>query len=249
MRLEALLVLTLAAAFAPAPARAGALEELCRQDGKACPHPEGFVHPAGWIVDGNCLEGRGVTAAEFRASLDKAARMFSTSRHVSEGGCLADYNPAWAQRLTQFLQSTPIRITCPAYDPTSRRYLEYEADTGGGPGGTIRIRNIASCLAEGGTGLAGAIFHETLHAAHADNLPLERHNLAGELPQYVFVTDRVYGTEALCFFGGDPATKKRVNLLQCRAALNYDNDHPDRALCSGFSTEFYDTVPIGFLKH
>jgi hypothetical protein len=223
---------------------------LCRQDGgKPCPPPAGFVHPAGWIVDGNCLEGRGVAAAEFRAALDKAARMFSTSLHVSDGGCLADYNPAWAARLTKFLKTAPVRITCPSYDPASRRYLEYVPDTGGGAGGTIRIRNIASCLAEGGTGLAGAIFHESLHAFGADNLPLEQHNQAGELPQYIFVTDRVYGTEALCFFGGDPATRKKVNVLQCRAAVNYDNDHPDRALCSGFSAAFYDTVPIGFLKH
>ncbi|MFI5361716.1 MAG: hypothetical protein ACHQ49_07080 [Elusimicrobiota bacterium] len=223
------LILTAALALAPAASLA-----------------EDFVHPAGWIVDGNCLDGRVVTAAKFRSALDEAARKFSPTTRVSEGGCLADYNPGWAKKLSEFLKSNPIRIACPEQDSTSRRFFEYERVPGSG--GVLRIRNIASALAEGGTGLAGAIFHESLHAYGADNLPLEQHNQAGELPQYVFVTDRVYGTEALCFFGGDPATKKKVNVLQCRAAVNYDNDRPDQSLCSGFNTAFYDTVPIGLLK-
>ncbi|HXS99082.1 MAG TPA: hypothetical protein VN915_00235, partial [Elusimicrobiota bacterium] len=86
------------------------------------------------------------------------------------------------------------------------------------------------------------------HAVGADNLPLEKHNAAWELPQFVFVTDRVYGTEALCFLGVAPETRKQVNILQCKAAVNYENDHPDRALCSGFNTVFYDTVPPGTSK-
>ena len=166
---------------------------------------------------------------------------------MTSGGCLADYNPQWARELTNFLHANPVRISCPAFDPASRPCAEQGKIAGSG--GEIRILNIGPCLAEGGTGLAGTLFHETLHAAGADNLPVVEHNKAGELPQYVFVTDRVYGTEALCFLGAGPDRRKKVNLLQCRAAVNYQNERPDRLLCSGFGTEFYDTVPPGFLKH
>jgi hypothetical protein len=246
MRFSCLLLL--AAALLPAPARASAIGDLCRQNGGSdCEKPRGYVHPAGWIVDGSCLQDARFTPAQLRAALDEAARKFSPKVPVSAGGCLADYNPAWAKELTDFLHTTPVRISCPAYDPAGRPCADEGASPGFGP--EIHIRNAGPCLAEGGTGLAGLLFHETLHAAGADNLPLERHNKAGELPQYAFVTDRIYGTEALCFLGVDPAKRKQVNILQCRAAVNYENDHPDRALCSGFSTEFYDTIPPGFLKH
>lgn len=238
----------LAVSLAPGKARAGALGELCRQaGGDGCDRPRGYVHPAGWIVDESCLQDRRFTAAQFRAALDAAARKFSPKIAVSDGGCLADYNPAWARELTSFLHANPVRISCPAFDPASRPC----ADQGKveGTGGEIRILNAGPCLADVGTGLAGLIFHETLHADGADNLPLEQHNKAGELAQYVFVTDRVYGTEALCFLGVNPARRKEVNILQCRAAVNYENERPDRALCSGFGTQFYDTIPIGLLKH
>ena len=246
MRLASLILL--AAVLAPAAARAGALDELCRQSGGAdCERPRGYVHPAGWIVDGSCLQDRRFTPAQLRAALDSAARKFSPKISVAEGGCLADYNPAWAQELTTFLHANPVRITCPSYDPASRPCADQSKVAGSG--GDIRILNAGPCLAEDGTGLSGLIFHETLHAAGADSLPVEQHNKAGELPQYVFVTDRVYGTEALCYLGTNPARRKQVNILQCRSAVNYENERPDRALCSGFGTDFYDTIPIGFLKH
>jgi hypothetical protein len=246
--MKAATMLLLAAAFAPCSARAGTLNELCRQAGGAdCERPRGYVHPAGWIVDGSCLQDQRFTAAQFRAALDEAARKFSPDIPVSNGGCLADYNPAWARKLTSFLHSNPVSISCPSYDPAGRPCADQSRAEGSG--GAIRILNIGPCMTEGGTGLAGTLFHETLHAAGADNLPVEQHNQAGELAQYVFVTDRVYGTEALCFIGVDPARRKKVSLLQCRAAVNYENERPDRALCAGFGTEFYDTIPIGFLKH
>jgi hypothetical protein len=240
--------LLLILAFAAASARAGALGDLCRQSGGAdCDAPRGYVHAAGWIVDGNCLRDKRFTPAQFRAALDEAARKFSPNVPVSKGGCLADYNPAWAKEITTFLHANPVRITCPAYDPKSRPCADHTKMEGSG--GEIRVLNAGPCLAEEGTGLAGLIFHETLHADGADNLTLEQHNKAGELPQYVFVTDRVYGTEALCFLGTSPARREYVNILQCRAAVNYERERPDRELCSGFNTVFYDTVPPGFLKH
>jgi|GEM_PF-6978856 len=246
MRLASLLLLACFAA--PVAARAGALDELCRQAGGTdCDRPRGYAHPAGWIVDGSCLADRRFTAAQFRAALDEAARKLSPKISVSNGGCLADYNPGWARELTDFLRKNPVRVSCPAFDPASRPCADQQKIPGSG--GDIRILNVGPCLAEGGTGLSGVLFHETLHAAGADNLPLEQHNQGGDLPQYVFVTDRVYGTEALCYLGVDPARRKQVNLLQCRAAVNYGNDRPDRALCSGFNTSFYDTIPPGFLKH
>jgi hypothetical protein len=242
------LVYLLAAALAPATARAGALSELCRQAGGSdCDRPRGYVHPAGWIVDGSCLQDKRFTAAQLRAALDEAALKFSPDIPVSNGGCLSDYNPSWARELTAFLHANPVRITCPSYDPASRPCADQSKAEGSG--GEIRILNAGPCLDDVGTGLAGLIFHETLHADGADSLPLEKHNQAGELPQYVFVTDRVYGTEALCFYGVNPARRKEVNILQCRTAVNYQNERPDRALCSGFGTQFYDTIPIGLLKH
>jgi hypothetical protein len=235
-------------ALLPALARAQALTELCRRSGVAdCDAPRGFVHPAGWIVDGSCLGDKRFTAAQFRAALDSAARKFSPNVPVSKGGCLADYNPSWAKEIATFLHANPIHITCPAYDPTAKVCADHRKIDGSG--GEVRILNVGPCMDEKGTGLAGTLFHETLHAAGADNLPLEKHNNAGDLPQYVFVTDRVYGTEALCFLGVAPETRARVNILQCRAAVNFENEHPDRALCSGFSAVFYDTIPPGFLKH
>lgn len=242
------IALLLAAGPLPSSAGAQVLKELCRQAGGAdCDAPRGYVHPAGWIVDASCLRDKRFTAAQLRAALDAAARKFSPSVPVSKGGCLADYNPQWAKELTAFLHANPVRITCPAYDPKTRTCADHRKVEGSG--GEMRILNVGPCLDEKGTGLAGTLFHETLHAAGADSLPLEQHNKAGELPQYVFVTDRVYGTEALCFLGVKPETREMVNILQCRTAVNYENERPDRALCSGFNTVFYDTVPPGFLKH
>lgn len=239
--------LFLALAFAAVSAHAGALGELCRQsEGADCDAPRDFIHPAGWIVDASCLQDKRFTAAEFRAALDEAARKFSPGVPVSKGGCLADYNPSWAKEIVTFLHADPVRITCPSYDPKSHFCADHMKIDGSG--GLIRILNIGPCLDEKGTGLAGTLFHETLHAVGADNLPLEKHNAAWDLPQYVFVTDRVYGTEALCFLGTKPETRKLVNVLQCHAAVNYENERPDRALCSGFNTVFYDTVPPGTSK-
>jgi hypothetical protein len=244
MRIAALL---LAVALAPALARAGALGDLCRQSGGAdCDAPRDYVHPAGWIVDASCLRDKRFTAAQFRAALDAAARKFSPTLPVSSGACLSEYNPQWAREITAFLHANPVRISCPAYDPKSRFCADHMKIEGSG--GLMRILNIGLCMEEKGTGLAGTLFHETLHAVGADNLPLEKHNAAYDLPQFEFVTDRVYGTEALCFLGTAPETRKKVNLLQCRAAVDYENDRPDHALCSGFNTVFYDTVPPGTSK-
>jgi len=222
-----LAALALAAA---APARAGA-----------------YRHPAGWIVDESCLADKRFTPAQFKRALDAAARKMSPDVPVAQGGCLSEYNPAWARELAGFVKAKTVLIICPAYDETSRTCASHEK-TDDGTGGVVRLRNVAACLAEGGTGLAGVLFHETLHADGADNFPLEKHNKAGELPQYEFVSDRVYGTEALCFLGVEPATRKQVNLLQCRAAVNYMADGSPRHRCEGFNLSFYDTVP-GFLKH
>lgn len=207
-----------------------------------------YAHPAGWIVDERCLRDERFTPAQLRAALDLAARKMSPTAPVAEGGCLSEYNPRWAAELTEFLKTKTVTILCPAFDPAARKCASHEA-TGDGTGGIVRLLNVKPCMAEEGTGLSGTLFHETLHAAGADNLPLEQHNQAGELPQYVFVTDRVYGTEALCYLGVDPAKRKMVNLLQCRAAVNYESDGSPRHRCEGFGMQFYDSIPPGFLKH
>jgi hypothetical protein len=149
-RMKGALLLILA--FAAASARAGALGDLCRQSGGAdCDAPRGYVHAAGWIVDGNCLRDKRFTPAQFRAALDEAARKFSPNVPVSKGGCLADYNPAWAKEITTFLHANPVRITCPAYDPKSRPCADHTKMEGSG--GEIRVLNAGPCLAEEGTGL------------------------------------------------------------------------------------------------
>jgi hypothetical protein len=259
--MRAPLLLSLLFAALPAAARASALGELCANAGaESCPRgkprsspslePGAFFPDAGgWLVEGRCLKDKRFSAAELRSALAAAARKLSPGVPVSAGGCLSLYNPGWARDVGALLRSGRVRLTCPEPEPGTRACADFSDDREPERGGVIRILNVGPCLAEAGTGLAGVIFHETLHAARADNLPLEEHNKAGELPQYVFVTDRIYGTESLCFLGVDPAKRRSTNLLQCLAAIRYENDRPERALCGGFGTDFYDTIPPGFLKH
>ena len=245
--MKLLLALVLAAVVLPAAARAQTMAELCRQAGGSdCEAPRGYVHPAGWIVDPSRLQDKRFTPAQLRAALDEAARKFSPSLPVSNGGCLAAYNKSRAKELTAFLHANPVLIKCPAYDPIAVTCADYTKTPSAG--GIIRILNVGPCLDENTTGLAGTMFHETLHADGADSLPVEKHNNAVDLPQYVFVTDRVYGTESLCFLGVDARYRKQVNILQCRAAVNYQNERPDPKLCSGFNTVFYDTIPPSTTK-
>ena len=235
-------------ALTSASAHAGALGELCRQSGGSdCDAPKTVVHPAGWIVDANCLNDQRWTAGELRLAFNLAAKKFAADVPVSQGGCLSEYNPSWAKELTTFLHANPVHVTCPSYDPKEKFCADYTKSATSG--GTLRLLNAGACV-DGAKieGLASTIFHEPLHADGADSLPTEKHNKAGELPQYAFVTDRVYGTEALCFSGMNPKTRKQVNILQCRTAVNYLNDSPKKALCEGFNTSFYDTIPPSTIK-
>src|SRR5581483_5166734 len=85
----------------------------------------------------------------------------------------------------------------------------------------ISVRNIKGCMGPDTSGLSGTLFHESLHAVDADSEPTEVHNKSWERPQYQFIRDRVYGTEALCYFG------KKANIVQCRGAVEFLNDDPD----------------------
>jgi hypothetical protein len=204
-----------------------------------------YVHRAGWIVDSACFHDKRWTAAELRSALDLAARKFSPAP-AAAGGCLADYNPGWAKEMTDRLWTDWLYVRCPSsYDPASSTCANARPfDDGEQKGTEISLLNAKPCLDPKGTGFAGILFHETLHADGADSFPVEKHNDVQHVPQFIMVKDRVYATEALCFL-----PKEQVNILQCRTATDYNVEHPDRALCAGFNHVFYDVQPPGFFKH
>ncbi|MBI4679071.1 MAG: hypothetical protein HY748_15955 [Elusimicrobia bacterium] len=219
-----------------------------------------FVHPKGWVVDPRCLRDKRFTQAELMAALDSAWRKMSPATSLSQGGCLSHFNPWWGKELVDGMFEKSMYLSCPEFDPKGSSCADrgtrdsYEVDE---KGFTVRrpeavnllsIRNVARCISPGATGLAGVVFHETLHAAGADNFSTEKHNKAYDLEQYVFVRDRVYAAEAVCFFGTDPKRRELANILQCRATAEYHAEDPRQHLCEGFGASFTD-MPAGFIKH
>lgn len=221
-----------------------------------------YVHPKGWIVDPRCFEDPRFSGREFLAALDKAWRKMDPSTPASAGGCMGTFNPGWGRKLVDSVWTSRLHISCPRYDATEdtcahhERRDHYYQDARGfsrrieGYYGLLVIRNVERCTRSfDSSGLAGVLFHETLHGAGADNFSTERHNQAWRLEQYVFVRDRVYGAEATCFFGFDPAKRPYVNVVQCRSTVAYENPSPELALCRGFDASFTNLMPQGFLKH
>ncbi len=214
-----------------------------------------YAHPAGWLVDPRCFADRRFTAQQFIDALSVASKKMDPAVSSEKGGCLGDYNPEWARELKEQVWSLRMVVQCPQnFDATSRTCADeasrdaYLTDAAGRSRRAadyyrmITVRNIAGCTVAGSSGLAGTLFHETLHGAGADSVPTEEHNKAWEREQIHFIYDRVYGTEATCFFG------KEANIIQCRQAAGYHTDAPRYELCKGFSAVFTD-MPPGFLKH
>lgn len=199
-----------------------------------------YVHPAGWIVDPRCLDDRRFDPGEFLAALDEAAKKLDPELAASAGGCLGTFNPAMARQAREAVWSSPTYISCGPWEPGSTKCAD---ESRSGEANLIQLRNIVPCLGADGTGLAGTLFHETLHAAGIDNWTTEKHNSVASLPQFEFVHDRVYGAEATCFYGTAPARRKKANFMQCLETIRYDVVRPDRALCEGFNHDYYDTTP------
>ena len=219
-----------------------------------------YVHGRGWMVGRECFEDPRFSREELLAALDGAYRKIDPRARAGAGGCLGTFNPDWGRALTDFLWAERTVLSCWVNDPRA----DSCADTAPGswaatdPSGRARslpyhlitMGNVRRCLAAGGSGLSGVLFHETLHAARADSLPRSEHNRAWDLPQERFVQDRVYGAEAVCFFGTSRRSRRFVNLLQCLRVVEMDADRPREGLCAAFDASFTNTAPApGFIKH
>jgi hypothetical protein len=195
------------------------------------------------------------------AALEAAWRKMDPAAPSGRGGCLGEFNPEWGRELTVAVWDRRMHVSCPAHDPAETTCAHHESrdDYERGPDGFMRrapwdihllvMRNAGRCMGQGTPGLAGILFHETLHAAGADNFPVEQHNKAWELEQWVFVKDRVYGAEAVCFFGVEPSLRPLVNVFQCRYTERDRAGAPRLDLCRSFGASFTNLRPAGFLKH
>jgi len=214
-----------------------------------------YVHPAGWIVDPRCFSDKRFPAQEMLDALTTAGRKMDPGISSQAGGCMGTYNPDWGRELKDQVWKNRMYVQCPQnYDKNSLTCADegdhdaYIHDAQGNMRREekyyrlISLRNVTLCTGRDTSGLAGTLFHESLHAADADNMPLEVHNQAwGDRKQYEFVRDRVYGTEDVCFFG------KEANIVQCNNAVAYHSDNPRKDLCRGFSAVFTD-MPPGTIK-
>jgi hypothetical protein len=214
-----------------------------------------YVHPAGYVVDPRCLSDKRFPAQDILDALTTAGRKMDPGISSQAGGCMGTYNPEWGGELKDQVWKNRMYVQCPQnYDQNSLTCAD-EADRDAyihDAQGNMRreekyyrmisLRNVMLCTGKGTTGLGGTLFHESLHAAGADNMPLEVHNQAwGDRKQYEFIRDRVYGTEDVCFLG------KEANIVQCRNAVAYNSDAPRYDLCKGFSAVFTD-MPPGTIK-
>jgi hypothetical protein len=212
-----------------------------------CLVPDGsgkaYVNKRGWSIAKACFADSRFTAAELGDALEAAWKKMDPKTGVGAGGCLSAYSPEWGKDLVDALWSKNIYIACPAASKgttcasTSHDYGRE----------TISMDNVKGCMGKGTTGLAGTLFHETLHANKDDNLSTADHNSAWSLQQIKFVRDRVYGAEAVCFFG-TAGKNALVNILQCQAVTDRSSDKDRRDMCDKFSATFTD-YPAGFWKH
>jgi hypothetical protein len=208
---------------------------------------QAYVHPGGWIVDPRCFGDTRFTADALLEALNSVRRKMDPKIPVAKGGCLSRFNPQWGAELLERIWTRKMYVSCPSYEKDSPTCGSTN-ETDSGIGRMLSLKNAAGCMGRDGTGLAGILFHESLHAAGADNFGMNKHNKAWELPQYEFVRDQVYGAEAVCFFGLNPKTAKQVNFLQCKNTAEYHSDRPRDNLCDPFPASFTD-MPAGFWKH
>jgi len=206
-----------------------------------------YVHPRGWVVDERCFQDSRFSQAEFLAALDTVYRKMSPSVSVARGGCLSEFNPEWGRELTESPWEWKMRVSCGGFDSGAKTCASVSKT---GDSRRINIKNVSRCMTPRGSGLAGVLFHETLHAAGVDNYKTAKHNKAWELPQFEFVGDRVYAAEAICFFGVEEENRPLVNFLQCKRVVEYGvRGEIPREKCEGFDASFTDRLPPGFLKH
>lgn len=205
-----------------------------------------YVHPRGWTVDARCLQDPRFREGEVAEALEAAWRKLDPGTPLARGGCLSHFNPAWGKELSAAVWDNGMHLACPTHDQKSRVCATHDKRQGAR---MLTLKNVERCMGQGGSGLAGTLFHETLHGADADNFSTEKHNAAWELPQYQWIYDAVYGAEAVCFFGADPRTRPYVNVVQCRKLAGRGASGPRPGLCDGFEASFTDRRPMGFIKH
>ena len=210
-----------------------------------------YVASEGWLVDPRCLRDSRFGPQELLGALKTASRKMNPAVPLSQGGCLGTYNPDWARELTAQVWSRRVAVECPAWSaaetPCGEETAQDSDSSGesdaGGASHLIVIEDAAPCLKSKNLGLPAFLFHEFLHAAGADSVPLSQHD-DPNVSQYAFARDRVYGTEFLCFL-----PKSQVNVVQCRDAVSYETNSPRYDLCrTGFSTNFTSNPPAYFLE-
>jgi len=208
------------------------------------------VHRHGWVVAGRCFTDTRFSQSDLLTALEVAWRKMDPELAVSAGGCLSEFNPKWGRELQDAVWSRRMRVRCPTYNSESRICAHRsERDSYGRVYNLLVVDNVQRCMDSDGSGLAGVMFHESLHAAHADNYATAKHNKAWELPQFQFVGDRIYAAEAVCFFAHDPKQRPLVNFLQCKRVIEHHVLEPDLALCKDFDLSFTDHRAPGFIKH
>jgi hypothetical protein len=225
------------------------------QEGKA------YVHPGGWLIDARCFSDQRFKPRDLLGALDAVQAKIDPAVGADRGGCLSKFNPEWGAELVAASWDKALYVDCPPYDAAESDGTCASQDSQGirvtrGASGyrretelaVLSLEDVAGCTGDGTTGFAGVLFHEFLHAAGADNYPTEKHNTAWKLQDHVFVSDRVYGAEALCFFGVDGAHSDLVHVMQCRQTVAYHARAPHYELCRGFGASFTD-IPAKFIKH
>ena len=220
-----------------------------------------YVHHGGWMIEEGCFSDSRFTRAQLLAALDAVRDKMDPHVRVSRGGCLSRYNPDWGAELLDFLWRERTVISCATNDPqntdcAATTHEMWDIPNRSGPPTrvpyqVISIHSMTGCMEAGGPGLAGALFHETLHASRADNVPRAQHNLGYSVPQADFVQDVVFGAEFLCFFGVNRAQRRFVNALQWMETMRMEGHRGDESLCDPFPASFTDATyqPPGIREH
>ena len=209
-----------------------------------------YVARRGWLIDPRCFRDSRFSAGQMLGALTEVSRKINPDVPLSRGGCLGTYNPDWARELAAQVWIRRVAIECPAWSASQTpcgeetvQSRDFPEGAGGAKDHLIVLENVSPCLKSRNLGLPTFLFHEFLHAAGADSVPLSQHD-DPEVSQYAFARDRVYGTEFLCFL-----SKAKVNAVQCREAVSYETAHPRYDLCrKGFSTDFTSNPPAYFLE-
>lgn len=205
---------------------------------------EFYVHKGGWLVRPNCRDR--FNWDEFKGALDAALAKMSPGVGLDQGGCMSYYNREKGKDWTDMLWRGPFVVDCGAANGGGDACADttsWPMPQGGGASyQQITLRKPDPCLQPDGTGMAGILFHETLHALKVPKV--SGHNAPDQLSQAQFIKDQVYGAEFVCFYGQNPRTKKNVSFFQC----NDLTDGDPRNICTGFSATVSDFLPPGANK-